>query len=160
MVFLGEVRARLDFGRLWRTGGTEKACRLWTMAARLPTRQRRRARDKLSRFLRGYIAVRAPVLRLPATSSFQVAAVRRAVRQAVAANTALFPSKWHARVCIGKLRLRRIGPRGRNDMLLDHHRASADATYADFASTPERLKVIVTHPRTDCKFLNHYLLRK
>ena len=75
VVRLGEARARLDYERLWRTGGTEKACRLWTMSARLPTRQRRRVRDKLSRFLRGYIAVRAPVLRLPATSRFQVAAV-------------------------------------------------------------------------------------
>ena len=149
VVRLGEARARLDYERLWRTGGTEKACRLWTTAARLPTRQRRRARDKLSRFLRGYIAVRAPVLRLPATSSFQVAAVRRAIRQAIAANTALFPSKWHARVCIGKMRLRRIGPRGRNDMLLDHHKAAADAKFADFTNTPERLKSVF-RARADC----------
>ena len=120
LVLLGEAGSRLDWGRLWRTGGTEKACRLWTLAAKLLPVQRRKARAKLSRYLRTYRPERVPAIRLPATDDTQIAAALQAIRRAVGGHIESCLSKWHARVVVGRIRLRKIGPRGKNDLLLDH----------------------------------------
>jgi hypothetical protein len=84
-VWAGTSGAMLDWKKMWQGGyGRQTAFRLWKWAGFLPPANKKRAREKVERFLRGSDWCRITYIAIPTVHAKVVCQIRRAVRQALA----------------------------------------------------------------------------
>jgi hypothetical protein len=136
-VWAGSKGKKLDWKRMWAGGGARPiAYKLWRWAGFLPPDQRRRAREKVLRFLQGTDAAKAIVIEIPTTRPSTVAIVRRCVREAAADIYKYENNPDRAFMLTRMLLYRQVRPRKGIDLMADHYRVAKQTSLDFYHSTP------------------------
>jgi sugar/nucleoside kinase (ribokinase family) len=132
-VWAGTSGAMLDWKKMRQGGyGRQTAFRLWKWAGFLPPANKKRAREKVERFLRGSEWCRITYIAIPTVHAKVVCQIRRAVRQALSCLPKYITCMEKVFTYNRLFRFRQVRPSYGVDTMCDHFRAARMATWEDY----------------------------
>ena len=135
-VWAGTAHNRLEWRKLWLTcEAPSVALRIWRNTGFLPPTARKRAREKVERFLRGVKYCQIFVFDVPSDRIDILTKTRAAVRQTCTRLAHLLGDGDHAFAAVRQLRFRCCRPKGRNDKLEDHRQTARTARLVEVVDT-------------------------
>ena len=134
-VWAGQSGCRLCWRALWMSDvGPETMYKLWINAGHLPPEQKKRAREKALRFLRGTSGCKPWPITVLSDSSRTLAVARRYVRAAIKELGTFAGSESRSRVLGNLVQCRAAKPRKGIDCLEDHFTEARTASFAKCAA--------------------------